>query len=60
MSIAKFPSHLYNFLVKTVDKRVPQSLRPLWEHEAGLKTIFFVRKFLEMITNKFCDNLCTK
>lgn len=32
---------LYRALVTTADKFVPGKLRPLWEHPAGPKTIFF-------------------
>lgn len=35
------PSKLYNGLVGAVDKHVPTKLRPLWNHPAGPKTIFF-------------------
>lgn len=28
-------------IIAVVDKRVPQRLRPLWEHPAGPKTVFF-------------------
>ncbi|XP_022291606.1 putative mitochondrial pyruvate carrier 2 [Crassostrea virginica] len=34
-------SRLYQFLIKTGDRYVPSKLRPLWNHEAGPKTIFF-------------------
>ncbi|CAH0402415.1 unnamed protein product [Chilo suppressalis] len=34
-------SKLYRALVTSADKFVPTKLRPLWEHEAGPKTIFF-------------------
>ncbi|CAN7983799.1 unnamed protein product [Ixodes pacificus] len=32
---------LYRALVNTADKFVPGKLRPLWEHPAGPKTVFF-------------------
>ncbi|XP_041982694.1 mitochondrial pyruvate carrier 2-like isoform X1 [Aricia agestis] len=32
---------VYKTLVSAADKFVPSKLRPLWEHEAGPKTIFF-------------------
>lgn len=32
---------LYKTLVSTVDRYVPGKLRPLWEHPAGPKTVFF-------------------
>lgn len=32
---------LYRGLVKVVDPLVPAKLRPMWEHEAGPKTVFF-------------------
>lgn len=32
---------LYRALVTTADRFVPSKLRPLWEHPAGPKTIFF-------------------
>ncbi|KAG5680284.1 hypothetical protein PVAND_009802 [Polypedilum vanderplanki] len=34
-------SRFYKFIIKTIDKRVPQFARPFWEYEAGPKTIFF-------------------
>ncbi|XP_005178300.1 mitochondrial pyruvate carrier 2 [Musca domestica] len=36
-----FPSKVYNGLIGAVDKHVPTKLRPLWNHPAGPKTIFF-------------------
>lgn len=35
------PSKIYNGLVGSVDKVVPDKLRPLWNHPAGPKTVFF-------------------
>ena len=32
---------LYRALVKAVDPMVPLRLRPMWEHSAGPKTVFF-------------------
>ncbi|CAH0731411.1 unnamed protein product, partial [Brenthis ino] len=34
-------SKVYRVVVTAADKFVPSKLRPLWEHEAGPKTIFF-------------------
>lgn len=34
-------SALYQTLIAVADKRVPPKLRPLWEHPAGPKTVFF-------------------
>ncbi|XP_063537405.1 mitochondrial pyruvate carrier 2-like [Cydia strobilella] len=34
-------SKLYQCIVAACDKFVPESLRPLWQHPAGPKTIFF-------------------
>ena len=34
-------SAVYNALVNTADKFVPSKLRPLWNHPAGPKTVFF-------------------
>ncbi|XP_013139638.1 PREDICTED: mitochondrial pyruvate carrier 2-like isoform X2 [Papilio polytes] len=34
-------SKIYRALISATDKFVPSKLRPLWEHEAGPKTIFF-------------------
>uniref|UniRef100_U5EQD2 Mitochondrial pyruvate carrier n=1 Tax=Corethrella appendiculata TaxID=1370023 RepID=U5EQD2_9DIPT len=34
-------SKVYNVLVNTADKYVPSSFRPLWNHPAGPKTVFF-------------------
>lgn len=35
------PSKIYNGLIGAVDKHVPNKLRPLWNHPAGPKTVFF-------------------
>ncbi|XP_046812089.1 mitochondrial pyruvate carrier 2-like [Lucilia cuprina] len=35
------PSKIYNGLIGAVDKHVPAKLRPLWNHPAGPKTVFF-------------------
>ncbi|XP_039965605.1 mitochondrial pyruvate carrier 2-like [Bactrocera neohumeralis] len=34
-------SRIYNGMIGTADKFVPTSMRPLWEHPAGPKTVFF-------------------
>ncbi|KAL0868318.1 hypothetical protein ABMA27_007843 [Loxostege sticticalis] len=34
-------SKVYKLVVTAADRFVPTKLRPLWEHEAGPKTIFF-------------------
>ncbi|XP_014354604.2 mitochondrial pyruvate carrier 2 isoform X1 [Papilio machaon] len=34
-------SKIYKTLISATDKFVPAKLRPLWNHEAGPKTIFF-------------------
>ncbi|CAG5053494.1 unnamed protein product [Parnassius apollo] len=34
-------SKIYKTLITATDRFVPTKLRPLWEHEAGPKTIFF-------------------
>ncbi|XP_061195849.1 mitochondrial pyruvate carrier 2-like [Saccostrea echinata] len=34
-------SRAYQFIIRSVDKFVPSKFRPLWNHEAGPKTIFF-------------------
>lgn len=34
-------SKVYKVIVTAAEKFVPTKLRPLWEHEAGPKTIFF-------------------
>ncbi|KAG5683167.1 hypothetical protein PVAND_012464 [Polypedilum vanderplanki] len=34
-------SRLYRAMINFADPKVPQKLRPLWEHPAGPKTIFF-------------------
>ncbi|KAJ8709283.1 hypothetical protein PYW07_009109 [Mythimna separata] len=34
-------SSIYKSIIKFVDKFVPNKVRPLWEHPAGPKTIFF-------------------
>ncbi|KAM7364194.1 mitochondrial pyruvate carrier 2-like isoform 1-T2 [Cochliomyia hominivorax] len=35
------PSKIYQGLIGAVDKHVPDKLRPLWNHPAGPKTVFF-------------------
>lgn len=35
------PSKIYNVLIGSVDKFVPDKLRPMWQHPAGPKTVFF-------------------
>ena len=34
-------SMIYRTMIRSVDRYVPKKLRPLWEHEAGPKTVFF-------------------
>ncbi|XP_038207312.1 mitochondrial pyruvate carrier 2-like [Zerene cesonia] len=34
-------SKVYKGIISVADKFIPQALRPLWEHPAGPKTIFF-------------------
>ena len=34
-------SAVYRATIKVADRFVPQKLRPLWEHPAGPKTVFF-------------------
>ncbi|XP_050532290.1 mitochondrial pyruvate carrier 2-like [Daktulosphaira vitifoliae] len=34
-------SLVYKAVISATDKVVPKSLRPLWEHPAGPKTVFF-------------------
>ncbi|XP_055544131.1 mitochondrial pyruvate carrier 2-like [Wyeomyia smithii] len=34
-------SRVYNGIVNTADRFVPTALRPLWNHAAGPKTVFF-------------------
>ncbi|BFZ25066.1 hypothetical protein BsWGS_28105 [Bradybaena similaris] len=41
----KFATRFYEFLIRTAEPRVPPKLRPLWEHPAGPKTIFFWSPF---------------
>ncbi|CAG5128009.1 unnamed protein product [Candidula unifasciata] len=41
----RFASRFYEYLIRTADSRVPPKLRPLWEHPAGPKTIFFWSPF---------------
>ncbi|XP_049807258.1 uncharacterized protein LOC126249628 [Schistocerca nitens] len=40
-------SQLYLRTIAFFDKRVPPKLRPLWEHPAGPKTIFFWSPFFK-------------
>ncbi|XP_067615221.1 mitochondrial pyruvate carrier 2-like [Eurosta solidaginis] len=42
-----FPSKVYNALIGSVDKYVPAKLRPLWQHPAGPKTVFFWAPFFK-------------
>lgn len=37
----RFASNFYQFLCRQGDKRVPEKLKPMWDHAAGPKTIFF-------------------
>ncbi len=30
-----FPNKIYNALIGSVDKHVPEKMRPLWQHPAG-------------------------
>ncbi|XP_026763736.1 mitochondrial pyruvate carrier 2-like isoform X2 [Galleria mellonella] len=34
-------SRIYKGVISVADKFVPTKLRPLWEHDAGPKTVFF-------------------
>ncbi|KAI2809085.1 hypothetical protein RDWZM_003508 [Blomia tropicalis] len=34
-------TRIYHGLIRTIDPHVPLRLRPLWEHPAGPKTVFF-------------------
>ena len=34
-------SAIYRVLVTSVERYVPNKLRPIWEHPAGPKTVFF-------------------
>ncbi|XP_058811988.1 mitochondrial pyruvate carrier 2-like [Topomyia yanbarensis] len=34
-------SKVYNTLITTTDRFVPNALRPIWNHAAGPKTVFF-------------------
>nr|XP_027193802.1 mitochondrial pyruvate carrier 2-like [Dermatophagoides pteronyssinus] len=38
---ATLPSIIYRTIIRNVDRYVPNKLRPIWEHEAGPKTVFF-------------------
>ncbi|XP_026735294.1 mitochondrial pyruvate carrier 2-like isoform X1 [Trichoplusia ni] len=37
----RIASKVYTIIVSIADKFVPKSMRPMWEHPAGPKTIFF-------------------
>ncbi|CAH0596431.1 unnamed protein product [Chrysodeixis includens] len=37
----RIASKLYVTVISVADKFVPKSMRPMWEHPAGPKTIFF-------------------
>ena len=39
--MASASSMIYRTMIRSVDRYVPKKLRPLWEHEAGPKTVFF-------------------
>ncbi|RUS90349.1 hypothetical protein EGW08_001844 [Elysia chlorotica] len=41
----RFATRFYEHLIRTAEPRVPDNLRPLWEHPAGPKTIFFWSPF---------------
>ncbi|XP_070498596.1 mitochondrial pyruvate carrier 2-like [Chironomus tepperi] len=37
----KIASRVYTLMINSVDPHVPNKLRPLWNHAAGPKTVFF-------------------
>lgn len=41
----RFATRFYEYLIRTAEPKVPDNLRPLWEHPAGPKTIFFWSPF---------------
>lgn len=41
MSGVALPTKIYNGIVKKVEPFVPNKFRPLWQHPAGPKTVFF-------------------
>jgi len=41
----RFASNFYIFLTESIGKRVPARLQPMWNHEAGPKTVFFWSPF---------------
>ncbi|XP_063381990.1 mitochondrial pyruvate carrier 2-like isoform X1 [Cydia fagiglandana] len=40
-------SKLYKTVITACDRYVPNNLRPLWNHEAGPKTVFFWAPFFK-------------
>lgn len=34
-------SRVYSAMINFADPKIPQKLRPLWNHPAGPKTVFF-------------------
>lgn len=37
---------VYRTLVRTVDKFVPEKFRPLWNHPAGEKVLFYLYRWV--------------
>lgn len=55
-------SAVYRLIVNTVDRRVPNKLRPFWEHQAGPKTVFFWAPAMKWVCvlcfDSFIFNFC--
>ncbi|KAK3701026.1 hypothetical protein RRG08_063279 [Elysia crispata] len=41
----RFATTFYEHLIRSAEPKIPDKLRPLWEHPAGPKTIFFWSPF---------------
>lgn len=44
---------MYRATITFADRFVPQKLRPIWEHPAGPKTVFFWSPLFKWVTNNF-------
>ncbi|CAH1723956.1 unnamed protein product [Chironomus riparius] len=43
----RIASRVYSLMINSVDPHVPSKLRPLWNHAAGPKTVFFWSPFFK-------------
>ncbi|CAL1542662.1 unnamed protein product [Lymnaea stagnalis] len=45
----RFATNFYLYIIRSAEPKVPPKLRPLWEHPAGPKTIFFWSPFAKWL-----------